>query len=411
MTQVRDPALVALQRQLLNARRERPGPAGPAQIATRVLHDEVMQQLYGVGLAMQITQRRTDSPPVATRITDHLDQLQQVIETFRRTVVDEPKNALDARLPRGFSDGRRRRGMPIAGTRLNHPEGRVPARGVNRRSGSDPVRESRLVTALVTLTDTLVAGYDLAELLQFLVDTSVELLDAVAAGLVLADRDGHLNALAATSDHAERLEAVQIRTGHGPCLDCYVSGQPQSITDLRADADRWPQFTSLALEQGIRSVHAVPMRLRDRVIGALNLFRSQPGDLAEPDRRAAQALADAATIGILQQRDAQDITELNTRLEHALAGRAVIEQAKGILVQYGQLDMDQAFTALRDLADHHHVTLTEIAAGVVDRRREPADLLFSLVPAPRTPAGAVTDAATGAAAARPLSAPDHRQGV
>ena len=159
-------------------------------------------------------------------------------------------------------------------------------------------------------------------------------------------------------------------------------------------------------------MHAVPMRLRDRVIGALNLFRSQPGDLAEPDRRAAQALADAATIGILQQRDAQDITELNTRLEHALAGRAVIEQAKGILVQYGgQLDMDQAFTALRDLADHHHVTLTEIAAGVVDRRREPADLLFSLVPAPRTPAGAVTDAVTDAATARPRSAPDHRRGV
>ena len=208
MTQVRDPALVALQRQLLNARRERPGPAGPAQIATRVLHDEVMQQLYGVGLAMQITQRRTDSSPVATRITDHLDQLQQVIETFRRTVVDEPKNALDARLPRGFSTGRRRRGMPTVGTRLNHPEGRVPARGVNRRSGSDPVRESRLVTALVTLTDTLVAGYDLAELLQFLVDTSVELLDAAAAGLVLAGRDGHLNALAATNEHTQRLEAV-----------------------------------------------------------------------------------------------------------------------------------------------------------------------------------------------------------
>ena len=162
-------------------------------------------------------------------------------------------------------------------------------------------------------------------------------------------------------------------------------------------------------------MHAVPMRHRDRVIGALNLFRSQPGDLAEPDRRAAQALADASTIGILQQRDAKDITELNTRLEYALAGRAVIEQATGILARYGQLDMDQAFTALRDLADHHHLTLTEIAAGVVDRRREPADLLFALVPAPRTPADAVTGAASGAASGaatvRPRSAPGHREGV
>lgn len=238
----------------------------------------------------------------------------------------------------------------------------------------------------MTLTDTVVAGYDLAELLQYLVDTSVDLLDAAAAGLVLTDRDGHLNTLAATSENTDRLEAIQIRTGRGPCIDCYETGEPQSITDLAAAADRWPQFAALALDQGIRSMHAVPMRLRDRIIGALNLFRTTPGELAEPHRRAAQALADAATIGILQHRDAQDTAELDAQLEPALSSHAVIDQATGILAQYGRMDMDEAFTALRTLADHHHLTLTALARTVLDRRQHPADLLFSAVPAPRPPA-------------------------
>ena len=143
------------------------------------------------------------------------------------------------------------------------------------------------------------------------------------------------------------------------------------------------------------------MRHRNRTIGALNLFRTKPGELAHPDRRAAQALADAATIGILRQRDAEETPELNARLEHALAGRAVIEQAKGILAQYGRLDMDQAFTALRDLADRHRMPLTDLAAAVVDRRRQPADLLFAAVPAPRAPTPGPTAAAPRAAARPP----------
>jgi len=384
--------------------------AGRDRFATFVLHDEVMQQLYGVGLALQVTLRRVDSPPVADRIDDHLHQLQDVIDAFRRTV-EVPAGVPDARRRLGYSPSRRRRpprAAAAAGVRRDHP----PSLRVGHRDQGldDPPRETRLVEALVKLTDTLVAGYDLAELLQYLVDTSVDLLDAAAAGLVLADRHGQLQALAATSEHTDLLEAVQIRTGHGPCMDCYTTGQPQSITDLKADVDRWPQFAPLALDQGIRSVHAVPMRERNRTIGALNLFRTRPGELAHADRRAAQALADAATIGILRQRDAEETPELNARLEHALAGRAVIQQAKGILAQYGQLDMDQAFTALRALAEHHHLPLTEIAAAVVFRRRDPADLLFASVPALRSPTDATTGltAAARSTAAQPPGAPRYR---
>lgn len=409
ITPVRDPAISAFQRRVRRTQRDRSVLAGRDRFATFVLHDDVMQRLYGVGLALQITLRRVDSPPVADRIDDHLHQLQDVIDAFRRPVED-PTGGPDTRRRLGYPRHRRRRPpreVATAGGRRDHPPMRV---GHRDQGLDDPPRETRLVEALVKMTDSLVAGYDLAELLQYLVDTSVDLLDAAAAELVLTDRHGQLQALAATSEHTDLLEAVQIRTGRGPCMDCYTTGQPQSITDLKADVDRWPQFAPLALDQGIRSVHAVPMRDRNRTIGALNLFRTRPGELAHADRRAAQALADAATIGILRQRDAEETPELNAQLEHALAGRAVIQQAKGILAEHGQMDMDQAFTALRALAEHHHLPLTEIAADVVFQRRHPTDLLFASVPALRTPTDAtsLTGAARSTVAQTP-SAPLYRR--
>ena len=293
---------------------------------------------------------------------------------------------LDVRRSRGPAPARRRRGLPelTAGV-AGH------GRDQGRREPGDAdsltvtTREAQLIRALVTLADTLVAGYDLAELMHDLVEVSVELLDVTAAGLVLADGHGQLNVLASTSQDIEALEVLQIRTGRGPCFDCYITGEPQSIHDVSADLDRWPRFAPLALQQGFRSVHAVPMRLRDRTIGALNLFRTHPGELAEPDRHAAQALADVATIGILQVRDAEQTAEVNQKLEHALAGRVVIEQAKGILANYSGLDMNQAFTSLRDLARHHRLTLTDLARALVDRQHEPADILATPLPAPRTP--------------------------
>jgi GAF domain-containing protein len=173
------------------------------------------------------------------------------------------------------------------------------------------------------------------------------------------------------------LEVLQIRTGRGPCHDCYTTGEAQTIRDVAAEAVRWPQFAPLALEQGFRSVHAVPMRHRERTIGALNLFRSEPGELAEADRRAAQALADVATIGILQQRAARETTEVNEQLEFALTSRVVIEQAKGILAHYGGLTMDDAFNHLRRYARNHRLALTGIAQELVDRQRTPTEILPS----------------------------------
>jgi GAF domain-containing protein len=248
---------------------------------------------------------------------------------------------------------------------------------------SDPSREQRLNKAFVYLADTLVAGYDLVGLMHYLVDTSVELLDASSAGIVLADSWQRLDVLAATNEGSELLEVLQLQDGTGPCVDCFSTGVAQSVPDLAAVVGKWPHFAPLALEQGLRSVHAVPLRLRDATIGALNLFRSEPGRLAERDRETAQALADVATIGILQERAARERSDLNERLEFALSSKVVIEQAKGVLANHGGLTMEEAFVALRTYSSSHAVPLTHLALDLVERRRRPAEILSK----PRSVAG------------------------
>lgn len=238
-------------------------------------------------------------------------------------------------------------------------------------SMSDPSREKRLNEAFVMLADTLVVGYDIVDLMHFLVDTSVELLDAAAAGIVLADGWHRLDVLAASSAESELLEVLQVQGGEGPCLDCFSTGVVQSVSDLALMTERWPHFAPVALEQGIHSVHAVPMRLRDQTIGALNLFRTGTGELIQRDRETAQALADVATIGILQERAVRENVDLNERLEHALNSRVLIEQAKGVLANFGNISMDEAFKLIRSYAASHAVPLTHLAQDIVDRRMAP----------------------------------------
>lgn len=235
----------------------------------------------------------------------------------------------------------------------------------NGEAMNSQARETRLAQAFVTLAGTLVAGYDLVELMHYLVDTTVELLD---------DGRGRLDVLASTSERTDLLEVLQGRTGRGPCWDCFNSWQPGSIPDLALEAERWPEFAPLALQQGFRSVHAVPLRLRHQTMGALNMFRTETGELAEQDRLTAQALADVATVEVLKERAVRDGAGVDERLQFALSSRVVIEQAKGV-AQNGDLDMDQAFVLLRGYARRNHLPLTQVGQSVVDRELSPAAVL------------------------------------
>jgi GAF domain-containing protein len=223
-----------------------------------------------------------------------------------------------------------------------------------------------LARTLVELADTLVADFDVVELLTRLTDRCVEVLDVGAAGLMLVSLQGDLRVMASSSEAARLLELFEVQSQEGPCLDCYRTGQPVVNQDLATVNGRWPRFAAEALAAGIHAVHALPMRLRGNVIGALNLFHTEPVQMREADVEAAQALADVATIAILQHRAALEAQVLNEQLNHALNSRIVIEQAKGVIAERQGLDMEQAFARLRAHARNHNRRLAEVAFDVIN---------------------------------------------
>jgi transcriptional regulator with GAF, ATPase, and Fis domain len=226
-------------------------------------------------------------------------------------------------------------------------------------------RETALLDAFVLLSDTLGDDYDVVDLLDKLVHAAVDLLHVTAAGLLLDDQRGRLSVMASSSEETRLLEMFQLASSQGPCLDCVATSTVVTSADLAADAARWPLFVPAALTAGFGSVHAVPLRLRASTIGALNLFTEAPQSLTAGDARIAQALADVATIGILQQRSAHRSSVLAEQLQSALNSRVVIEQAKGVLAERRALGMDDAFGLLRRHARDHNLKLSAVAGQVV----------------------------------------------
>jgi GAF domain-containing protein len=222
-----------------------------------------------------------------------------------------------------------------------------------------------LSETFVELTDTMVADFDIIDFLHVLTSRSVELLDVSAAGLLLADPRGELRVVAASSEAVRLLELFQLQSDQGPCLDCFRTGRPVAATDLSA-GQRWPQFAAAAGQVGFRAVQALPMRLRDQVIGALNLFRATAGPFDAEAVRVGQALADVATIGLLHERSMRHSDTLNEQLQTALNSRVIIEQAKGKLAERLGIDTNQAFTILRDQARNRNQRLSDLARAFVE---------------------------------------------
>ncbi|MFJ8535550.1 ANTAR domain-containing protein [Streptomyces sp. NPDC093591] len=223
-----------------------------------------------------------------------------------------------------------------------------------------------LAKTFVELADNLVADFDLIDFLRLLTDRCVGMLDVSAAGVLLADRDGKLRVMAASDEQVRLLELFQLQNDEGPCLECFRTGVPVIVSDLGTVTAHWPRFAVAAQRSGFGAVQALPMRLRDEVVGALNLFRITPGPFDPAATPVAQALADVATISLLQQRTAQRSTVLNEQLQTALNSRVLIEQAKGKLAERQGIDMEQAFTALRGYARSHNRRLADVARALID---------------------------------------------
>jgi ANTAR domain/GAF domain len=224
----------------------------------------------------------------------------------------------------------------------------------------------RLAHAFVGLADTLVADYDVVELAQQLIDSSMTLLPVAAAGIMLGDAMGELHVFASSSEESRLLEVLQVEADMGPCLQAYRTGAAVFVDDLEVDPTRWPAFARHAADYGFRSVSALPLRLRDERVGALTLFRIETGALTRTDISVGQGLADVATIGILHQRIMTRSELVNQQLQTALNTRVVIEQAKGVLAERGGITMDHAFTLLRAHARRSQQRLADLARGVVE---------------------------------------------
>jgi GAF domain-containing protein len=227
-------------------------------------------------------------------------------------------------------------------------------------------RETRLLETFARLVDTLVADYDIVDLLQLLVDTCQDLLGATAAGILLADSAGELELIVSTSEAASLVEMMQLGAEAGPCIESFRTGQVVSVSNIATTPEDWSAFRDSALSQGFASVHAIPMRLRDETIGTLNLLRENTGELHPQDTVAAQAFADVATIGILHERTLREQSVLAEQLQAALNSRVVIEQAKGIVAYTQQIPVEEAYTVIRNYARSHQLPIRQVAERLVN---------------------------------------------
>lgn len=243
------------------------------------------------------------------------------------------------------------------------PRGRSGRDGREREKDMDG--QQRLAQVFVELADTLVAEFDVVDFLQMLTERCVELLDADAAGLMLADQRGDLQLMSSTLERARLLELFELQVQEGPCLECFSTGRAITNVDLTEAHERWPVFTPAAVEAGFGATHALPMRLRSQVVGALNLFTAQPVRLNDHDIAVGQAMADVATIGLLQERNLHEQTTLSEQLQTALHSRVLVEQAKGVLAERASVGINEAFELMRSHSRRARRPLTEVARAVI----------------------------------------------
>ena len=232
-------------------------------------------------------------------------------------------------------------------------------------------RESEVVRSLVEMADTLVDDYDIVDLLTRLADRCVGLLGVSAAGVMLASPAGRLGLVASSSEAMRLLELFELQAQEGPCLDAFRTGDRIGHEDLQAGSGRWPSFSAAALEAGFRSAFALPLRLREVTLGALNLLSATNAPMDEADIIVARAFADLAALSIAQHRANTEAQRLNEQLSGALTSRVVIEQAKGVISERVGTSLAEAFSRLRVYARNHNLRLTDVARAAIDGTLDP----------------------------------------
>lgn len=235
-----------------------------------------------------------------------------------------------------------------------------------------PSREQRVADTFVMLAGGLVHDADLVDVLDRLMTACLDLLGVSAAAMLLDDQAGGLRVIAASDDDVRLLDLFQVQHGEGPCLDAARTASTVVSSDLGREHDRWPTFAAAARAAGFCALTAVPLRLHGQGIGSLGLFRDSPVPLTAAEQRLAQAFADVATTGILQQRALHQSAVLAEQLKVALDSRVLIEQAKGVLAARCNISIADAFALLRRHARDRNLKLTAAATAVIEGRLEPS---------------------------------------
>ncbi|QGN33505.1 GAF and ANTAR domain-containing protein [Microlunatus sp. Gsoil 973] len=238
-------------------------------------------------------------------------------------------------------------------------------------------RETRLGQLFVRLADNLAEDFDIVDLLHDLVISCVDLFDVSAAGLMLVDGGDQLRVLAASSETTRLLELFELENQQGPCLECFRSGVPVVSTSTADQQSRWPVIAPQLKSRGSSRVYAFPLRLREQIIGVLDLFGSPGSALGAAEPPIVQSLADVATISLLQHQASEACARLATQLQTALTSRIPVEQAKGVIAQFASVDMDRAFTALRGYARRNQQSLTAVATDIAAGRLGPGTVTSS----------------------------------
>jgi transcriptional regulator with GAF, ATPase, and Fis domain len=228
-------------------------------------------------------------------------------------------------------------------------------------------REARLGRLSVELVNTLTTDFDLNILLDKLLAECKDLLDISEAGLVLADEFGALHVMAATTESAEHIEALQVQADEGPAIKAFHGGEVVVVLDIE-DCTQWPRFQEIALRNGYQAVHAIPLRVGENPLGAMCLFSYRRGNLNEVDALAGQALADIASIGIMNYRSYAKHETIVSQLQAALDSRVLIEQAKGVIASTQGVSIDEAFALLRRFARDRGLRIHDVAARVISAK-------------------------------------------
>lgn len=226
-------------------------------------------------------------------------------------------------------------------------------------------RETWLAETLVELADTSASEFVDTEYLRTLASRLRILLAPAEIGLIIGAERGRPRLAAATSDRTRDLVTFELQHDDGPCVRAYRNGETVLNQDVSGAEQPWPRFAEKARAVGVRFASALPMRRHADIVGAVGILDARGSTVSAQDIALARTLAEAATIGLRQQRALEVSTQRSTQLQHALDSRIVIEQAKGMVAARLGLSLGEAFGLLRDHSRQHNERLAEVAAKVI----------------------------------------------